>query len=187
MSEEALKMVIRLPVSTSKRLLEECQKRFLLPTQLIAISLGETLSEPVVIQIPHHYSCVYPPSAFLKTSNLLRPIGEQKKLYLQILSQIIKGTTSAKFEEVAKSLIGRSRAYFGRSREAVEGTGSSNEAASIPDTGWFASVNNSGETKQKILTRLMRPLGFSPEYVLMISNVPYFRQLRFCGITLKTD
>jgi SeqA protein C-terminal domain len=187
MSEQTLKTVIHLPISTSKRLLDECQKKFLLPAQVIAISLGEALSEPVVIQIPHHYSYVYPPSAFLNTSNTLRPIGEQKKLYLQILSQIITGTTSAKFEEVANTLHGTSRTYFGRSQEAVEGTGSSNEAASIRDTKWFASVNNSGDTKQKILTKLMRLLGFSPDYVSMISNVPYYRQLRFRGIIVKTD
>ncbi len=176
-------IAVRLPFNTSKRLLEECQKKFLLPWQVIAISLGESLGEPVKIEIPESYSYFYTLSDLLKTDSFnLRHKPEQKKLFLLILSQIIKRTSPEKFAKVANTLRGTVRAYFGRTLEEVESTGSGHEAARIDGTEWFASVGNPWDRKQKILETLMRRLEFSPDYAWMISHVPASKQLHLRGI-----
>jgi len=182
-----LETTVKLHSTTSERLLTECQKKFLLPRQVVAVSLGEDLKEPVVFKIPEYYSCIRPPSAFFMEPDLyIRRQRHQKKLYLLILSQIINGVSPEQFAAVAKALHGTKRVYLGASRAAVELTGRNNQAAHIPDTEWWASVNVSGEKKQQILTGLMRALKFSPDYARMISRVPNHRKLQVQGITYKT-
>ena len=96
-----------------------------------------------------------------------------------------------KFAEVAPTLNGRERAYFGKSREQVEATGTSNKAAPIPHTEWWAAVDNDRFWKKKTLTRLMLGLGgFSEDYIDIISGAPYQRFPVFpvfSGIQFKSD
>lgn len=169
-------MTVWLSFSTAKELICQCERENLLPRQVIARSLGQSLVEPVIFKIPGQdkwYLRDYKDFDALKEREEdWRPVGDQKKIYLSILSQIVKAMPE-KFDEVAFSLHGTKRAYFGRSRAEVEAPPSkSNEAAKIPDTERWASVNNEGRKKQKTLSDLMYPLGFSRDYVELISWAP---------------
>jgi hypothetical protein len=175
--EEFARVTACLSFATAKELISQCEREYLLPRQVIARSLGQSLGEPVIFKIPEQdkwYLRDYKDfSAIQKREEIWRPIGDQKKIYLSILSQIVKAMPE-KFDEVALSppLHGTKRAYFGRSRAEVETTGKRNEAAKIPDTERWASVNNAGNKKQKTLSDLMFPLGFSRNYIELISWAP---------------
>ena len=176
-AEEFARIAIWLPFPTVKELINQCEREYLLPRQVIVRKLGQSLGEgePVIFKIPEQdkwYLRDYKDfSALQKREEIWRPLGDQKKIYLSILSQIVKAMPE-KFDEVALSLRGTKRAYFGRCRAEVETTGKSNEAAKIPDTERWASVNKAGDKKQKTLSDLMRPLGFSRDYVELISWAP---------------
>lgn len=176
-AEEFARITVRLPFPTVKELINQCEREYLLPRQVIARSLGQSLGEPVIFKIPEQdkwFLRDYKDFSDLeKQEEIWRPLGDQKKIYLSILSQIVKAMPE-KFDEVALSLQlqGTKRTYFGRSRAEVETTGKSNEAAKIPDTERWASVNKAGDKKQKTLSDLMRPLGFSRDYIELMSWAP---------------
>jgi len=174
--EEFRKITVWLSFTIVKELVSQCEREYLLPRQIIARGLGQNLGEPVIFRIPEQdkwYLRDYKDfSALQQRKEIWRPLGDQKKVYLSILSQIVKAMPK-KFDEVALSLHGTKRAYFGRSRAEIEAPPSkSNEAAKIPDTDRWASVNKSGDKKQKTLSDLMRPLGFSHDYIELISWAP---------------
>lgn len=180
MSAETNVMTVPLPYATSERLLAECQEKFLLPRQVVARSLGETLNEPTLITIPDKYVRKCPLSEFSKFYiSDPRDKGHQKNLYLLIVSQIVKATTDEKFAEVIKHkpLQGTRRVYFGRSREEVESRRSNTQVEPIPETEWFADVHNSGQKKQQILEHLMQELQYSDDYTWMVSRIPNHQRL----------
>jgi SeqA protein C-terminal domain len=182
-----MKTILELPFQIAKALVHQSEREFLLPRQIIARAAGLPLGEPTIIQIPQPY--------FLRDFEnfdelqqrgvVFRPRGEQKQIYLGIISQMARALPE-KFAEVAPKLRGNQRIYFGHSRSKVEGTGSSNEAARVPDTDWFASVNNGANRKASILLDLMLCLGFSRDYSYMIAWSPNDKFPRFNGIQFKS-
>lgn len=178
MSKEGIaRVTVRLSFVTVKELISQCEREYLLPQQVFARSFGQSLGEPVIFKIPEQdkwYLRDYKDFSALQERKLIwRPLGDQKKTYLSILSQIVRAMPE-QFDEVTLSsrFHGTKRVYFGRSRAEVETTGKRNEAAKIPDTERWASVNNEGSKKQKTLSDLMLPLGFSRDYVELISWAP---------------
>jgi hypothetical protein len=181
-----MKTVLELSFQIAKALVHQCEREFLLPRQVIARAAGLPLGEPTIIQIPQPY--------FLRDFEnfkelqqrgiVYRPRGEQKSIFLGIISQIARALPN-KFAEAAPLLRGNQRIYFGHSRLEVEGTGSSNKSARVPDTDWFASVNNGANRKASILTDLMLRLGFTRDYTHMIAWSPNDRFPRFDGIEFK--
>jgi hypothetical protein len=125
----------------------------ILPDDVIRFAAGPRPREPFLIDF----------------SRVSRSFAHGRR-YLGILSELYRGNT-AKFEEVAPTIRGRIRTYFGRTREEIESTGSSNEAAPIPETPWFATVNNSDAKRSDIVQTLMTHMGgFSYEYIRMVSR-----------------
>jgi hypothetical protein len=181
-----MKTVLDLSFQIARALIHQCEREFLLPRQVVARSVGLSLGEPTIIQIPQPYFLRdFENFKELQQRGIVnRPRGEQKQIYLGIISQIARALPE-KFAEVAPTLRGNQRVYFGRSRGEVEGTGSSNEAARIPDTDWFASVNNGANKKASILLDLMLGLGFSRDYTYMIAWSPNDKFPRFDGIEFK--
>lgn len=181
---------IRLNFQTVRSIIHQCEKEYLLPRQVIARGVGESLGEPVIFKIPGQDRWYLPDykdvSALRERQAGWRPLGDQKKVYLSLLSQIVRAMPD-KFAEHALSLHGTTRAYFGRSRAEVEHTGQGNEAARIPETEWWASVNNAGDRKQKTLAALMGELGFSADYIALISWAPCYKFPKLSGINLISD
>jgi hypothetical protein len=181
---------IRLPLKTAEAIIHQCEREFLLPRQVIARNFGEPIGEPVILKIPDQDRWYLPGykdfPALQKREAVSRPWGEQKKVYLSVLSQIAKAMPG-KFAEYAPSLHGTKRVYFGRSRAEVEHTGKGNEAAKIPETDWWASVNKEGYKKQKTLADLMGLLGFSADYTALISWAPCHKFPVLPGIQFKSD
>lgn len=182
---------IRLPFRTAKALIHQCEKEFLLPRQVLARCFGEPLGEPVVFKIPDQENLYLP--NYKDFSDLQnrevdgRGVTQQTSIYLSLLSQIVKAMPE-KFSEVAPTLYGTKRVYFGKARDQVEATGKSNKAANIPDTEWWAAVDNDRYWKEKTLTRLMAGLGeFSHDYIDIISRAPYQKFPIFSGIRFKFD
>jgi len=179
-ANEFVSATIPIPFRTAKAIIHQCEKEYLLPRQVIARSFGEPepFGEPIIFKIPGQDRCHLPDYKDFSALQTRKPVGRrkggQKKVYLSVLSQIIKAMPQ-KFAECAKPH-GTKRPYFGRSREDVEHTGRSNEANKIPETEaeWWASVNNSGDKKQTILADLMRLLGFSADYIALISWAPCY-------------
>ena len=120
-------------------------------------------------------------SALQKREIQWRPVGEQKRVYLSVLSQIVKAVPAG-FAAHAPSLRGSRRVYFARSRSEVSHTGKSNEPAKIPETDWWVSVNNAGERKQRTLADLMSRLGFSADYIDLVSWAPCYKFPELRGI-----
>ena len=181
-----MKTILELPFQIAKALVHQCEREFLLPRQVIARSVGMPIGEPVIIQIPQPYF-LRDHKDFDSLNNreiVYRPIGEQKQIFLGIISQIARALPD-KFAQVAPKMQGQKRIYFGHSRAEIEGTGKSNEAARIPDTDWFASVNNGANRKASILNELMSQLGFSRDYTSVISWSPNDKFPRFDGIQFK--
>jgi hypothetical protein len=191
-AEQFVTAKTRLPLNSIKALVHECEQDYLLPRQVIARSLGgmeENLGEAVLFNIPYRDRRGSQSYGDLLAIQKREPIGlrrnQQKRVYLSILSQIAKAKPE-KFAEVARTQYGTKRTYIARTRGEVEGTGKRNEASSVPETGWFASVNNSGELKQKILAELMRGIGgFSEDYIEIISRAPCEMFPALLGIELK--
>ena len=147
---------IRIPFRTAKAIIHQCEKEYLLPRQVVARSFGEPepFGEPLLFKIPEQDRWHLPDykdfSSLQNRQAVCRPLGGQKKVYLSVLSQIVKAMPQ-RFAEYAPSLHGTKRVYFGRSRADVDHTGKSNEANEIPDTEWWTSVNNEGFKKQVLL------------------------------------
>jgi len=176
-AKESTRITVRLRFETVRAIVHECERDYLLPRQVIGRGADENLDEPVIFKIPGQDKWFLRDykdfSALEKREEVWRPWGDQKKIYLSILSQIAKAMPE-RFEKVALSppLHGTKRAYVGRSRAEIETTGSGNEAARIPETELWASVNKDGPKKHKTLHDIMAPLGFSPDYVELISWAP---------------
>ncbi|MGO8930474.1 MAG: hypothetical protein ACLQU3_26705 [Limisphaerales bacterium] len=90
--------------------------------------------------------------------------------FLDILRVLYK-KGRRRFEEVAPTLHGSRRRYFGHTAEEVSSSGSSNAPKRIPDTPWFASSNSWGPRKAAIVYDLMVGMGFSRDYARMVSSV----------------
>jgi hypothetical protein len=176
-AEQLTRATILLPLATAKTIIHQCELEFLLPRQVLARCFGNDIAEPVIFRIPGQDRFLPPTDEELlqpeKRCAEGRGVRHQQRIYLSILAQLLKAKPK-KFAEVAPRLHGRDRVYFGRSREEVETTGSSNKAESIPDSAWWASVDNDRERKRTILTKLMRAVGgFSEDYIHIISQAPY--------------
>jgi hypothetical protein len=187
MNPKPISLTLQLRAETAKRLLDECQKQFLTPKQVIAKALGLDFTEPAIINIPESYAHVFPAADFVKENRLPRKRGHQEDLYLLILSQIIKGVSSEKFGSAATQIDGTKRIYFSKDKNEIESTGSSNTAKRIPQSDWYAAVNNPYDRKEKILSELMERLGFSDDYIWLLSKVPSFEQLRLRGVAFKVE
>ena len=181
-----MKTVLDLSFQIGKALVHQCEREFLLPRQIVARAAGLPLGEPTILQIPQPYFLRdYEDFKALQRREIVyRPRGEQKPIYLGIISQIARAMPD-QFAQIAPSLRGTNRIYFGRSRGEVEGTGSSNEAARVPDTDWFASVNNGANRKASILADLMLRLGFSRDYTQIIAWSPNDKFPRFDGVEFQ--
>lgn len=184
-------VIVRLPFKTAKALVHQCEKEFLLPRQVLARCFGEPLEEAVVFKIPDQEKWYLPNykdfSDLQKREVDGRGVTQQTRIYLSILAQIVKAMPE-KFSEVAPTFYGTKRVYFGKARDQIEATGTSNKAAKIPGTEWWAAVDNDRYWKEKTLTRLMAGLGgFSHDYIGIISRAPYQKFPMFSGIQFKSD
>lgn len=183
-----MRTVLQLPFPLAKALIHQCEREFLLPRQIIARAVGVSLGEPIILQIPQSYFLRdYADFEALKNRDVVaRPRGEQKDIFLGILSQIVRALPS-EFAHVAPLSHGRNRKYFGHSIEEIENTGNNNHAARIPGTDWFTSVNNGANRKASILSDVMSKLRFSLDYTYMISWAPCDKFPRWWdGLTFKT-
>lgn len=129
-----------------------CTERLITPEDALRQYVGLRSSEPFLI----------PPDVMQPSSEIGR--------FLAILRELYK-KGRRRFEEVAPTLHGSSRRYFGRTTETVSGTGSSNKPKQIPDTPWFVSSNSWGPRKAAIVFDLMVGMGFSHDYARMVSTV----------------
>lgn len=125
----------------------------ILPDDVIRIAAGLRLREPFLVD----------------TSQLARSRHRGKR-YLSILAALYRGG-SARFNESAPKVRGRIRTYFARSRDEIESTGQSNSAGEVPDTPWYASINNSEFRRSDIVRELMGHMGFSYDYTRMVSRL----------------
>ncbi len=105
----------------------------------------------------------------ISQSQLVRSFRLGKR-YLSILSALYQGSSKA-FDAAVPKLRGTIRTYFGRTREEVESTGRSNDAAPIPDTPWFASINNSDFRRFQNVAAVMTHMGFSYDYSQMVGGL----------------
>jgi len=96
---------------------------------------------------------------------------------LSVLAALYLGNKK-RFDAVAPKIEGTVRRYFGRTAEEVESTGNSNVSAPIPESPWFASVNNSNTTRSRIVFDLMLAMEFSYDYAKMVSGLCLRREAR---------
>ena len=130
------------------------------PSELITLSAGRPSREP-----------------FLFNPSALPPAGQEQDRLVLLLSHLYL-CSPKKFDEAAPQVKGTKRTYFGKTKEEITATGSSNHAMKIPDSPWFVSVNNAAERKALIVERLMIQMGFSSEYSEMISTLSYRSKAR---------
>jgi negative regulator of replication initiation len=89
--------------------------------------------------------------------------------YLGILSFAFKDK-GEKFDELLK-LSGRRRAFFGRSREQIEMSGTSTHPRPIPGSGYWAMTNADSTQKRQMLTKALRVLGYPPEEIQAAAKI----------------
>jgi hypothetical protein len=145
----------RPPLDTSafRAVCEYAVAHIILPDDVMRVAAGLRPREPFLIE----------PSQLARSFRL----GTR---YLSILAALYRGG-SARFNECAPKVRGRVRTYFARTREEIESTGHSNSAAEIPDSPWYASINNSEFRRSEIVRELMAHMGFSYDYTRMVSRL----------------
>ena len=97
--------------------------------------------------------------------------------YRSILSALYRGNSTL-FETAAPQVRGTVRTYFARTAEEIESTGNSNNAAPIPETPWYASINNSNQRRSEIVAKVMSHMGFSDDYSEMGSGLCLHHEAR---------
>jgi len=81
------------------------------------------------------------------------------KKYLAILSFVYQQKPET-FERVPESVIGRSRKYFGKSKEELIALGSSVNPQSIPESPYWAVTNNDTSKKCQVLEDVLKLLSY---------------------------
>lgn len=127
-----------------------CELHLILPDDLIRRSIGQPVSQPFLIN----------PKVFTPR--------KKKNRMLSILSELWKNDSNA-FDSAAYGIGGTERTWFGNTRQEVEGTGSSNSAARIPDSGWWVSTNCPVGGMVSRVQKIMIAMGFTREYAYMIA------------------
>ena len=161
-------------------IVNHCERVGMSPLQVLLIAAGAGPCEPYTFQLAEHVS-----SRDFKTWEDIeqrRPQfrtakGHQNRVYLDILSQLLKWN-EVRVSEVLLKTHGRSRVYFSKSRQEILESGNNVEAKMIPGTQWFACTHLSSYQKQDILQRVLRAVGFSPEYSSAIGWLPHDKQPR---------
>lgn len=126
----------------------------ILPEDVIRLAVGCRPREPFLIS----------------PSQLVRSFHRGKR-YLSILSALYQGGSKA-FDTAVPKVNGTIRTYFAHTRDEIESTGRSNEAAPIPDTPWYAIIQNSHFRRSEIVKAVMSHMGgFSYEYTRMVSRL----------------
>jgi negative regulator of replication initiation len=120
---------------------------------------------------------IRPREPFLIEPSELSPSFSHGRRYLSLLAALYRGNRKL-FDDAAPKIHGTVRTYFGHTANEVESTGNSNYASAIPDSPWFASVNNSDEKRAQTADELMRAMGFSYDYSKMISDLCIRREVR---------
>lgn len=141
-------------------------ENLMLPEDALRHFVGLSTREPILI----------PPS-----------VGHSKKAvdrFLSILTFLYQEKKRA-FEEIAPSVRGTKRTYFGLSRSEVYSTGSANTPKAIPDSPWWVSVNSDGGRKYSIIYDLMTGMGFSSDYARMVASLCYGGDARLPWIYSK--
>ena len=91
--------------------------------------------------------------------------------YLSVLSALYLGDKKA-FNAAARKVNGKGPRYFARSAEELESAGHSNGAAVVPDTPWFAIIQNRRRDRVEIVRQVMTRMGgFSVDYIHMVSRL----------------
>ena len=129
---------------------EYCENTLILPDDLVRVAIHQKPSEPFLLDA--------------------RQLGgrNQTDRMLRILYTLWKGV-SALFEKAATGLKGRNRLWFGKSWKEVTDTGSSNQADRIGDSGWWVSTNCPWNGMTARVEKVMRRMGFSWRYTLLVS------------------
>ncbi len=132
---------------------EHAVKYVLTPEDVIRLSGGRRSVEPIL----------------LDTSNLPTSFRYGVR-YLGILSVLFHADSDG-FENAVSKIRGTIRTYFAKSGEEIESTGQSNHSGPIPNSPWFASVNNSEVKRRENIALVMRYMEFSSDYAFMISSL----------------
>jgi hypothetical protein len=146
----------KLPSEIFLPLYEYSLANLMLPSDAVRVTAGLAPSEPFLLTL---------------TEILGR---DEIDRFLAILSVLYK-KGKRKFEEVAPSVRGRTRIYFGRTAKEVFSTGSSNTPKKIPGADWYVSTNNDGSRKAEIVKDLMTAMGFSWDYSFVVASLCYSR------------
>jgi len=141
-----------LPAEVFVSLYEYSMANLVLPDDAVRVSLGLDPKEPFLVTL----------------SDAAGRDGIDR--FLGILSALHK-KRKRKFEEVAPSIRGHTRIYFGRTSAEIYATGSSNTPKKIPGADWYVSSNNSGSQKAEITRNLMNAMGFSWDYAFMVGSL----------------
>lgn len=89
----------------------------------------------------------------------LRSHGTVVKKYLAILSFVYQQKPDS-FDQIETAVTGRSRKYFGTSKQELNSTGSSVNPHSIPKSPYWAVTNNSTPKKRDIMEDVLNLLGY---------------------------
>ena len=76
----------------------------------------------------------------------------------------------AKFRDLPDLVAGRGRAYFGKTKEEIEKSGTSTHPRQIPGTSYWAMTNADTQQKLDTLRRALIVLGYSKDDMLIAEN-----------------
>jgi negative regulator of replication initiation len=130
-----------------------CRENFIHPTDLFLQCLGQETRQPFLID----------PEAVQGRN--------QRTRYLRLLC-FLCSNAPRQFEKAVAEYRGHVRKLFGKTREEVESTGSSNVAERLCDTGWFVAVGMGGYSKMNRIYTVMCRMGFTPDYSQAVAWFP---------------
>lgn len=146
----------KIPSETYVSVYEYCIANLILPSDAFRVAAG-----------------MQPKESFMVTPSETAGRDEIDR-FLGILATLYK-KGKRKFEEIAPTVRGRKRVYFGRSADEVFATGSSNTPKRIPGSDWWVSSNNDGYRKAEIVRSLMTGMGSSWDYAILVSSLCHGR------------
>jgi len=172
-------LTIELSLEEAVRIVKLCESEGLSPREVLLRAGGEPDREPYRSKlkqlVPRDVS-----TWEAIASSKPHPLGYrsgQNRAYLNLLRQLL-AWNEPRVSEALQHMQGRSRSYFSKDRTELA-------QSKLIEAGWYACTKLNGEQKQKILCGLLRRLGFSEGYSLMISQIPCDRGLRIPDLVFR--
>jgi negative regulator of replication initiation len=182
-----IKISVELSLEQARAVRQLCDKKALTPQEILLDASG-IQQQPFNFAVedfvtPRKYN-TWDEITELKPQSRTRYLGgqgEQKRVYLKLLSQLFKWNES-KVSAVLSQKHGTSWVYFSKSKKEILQSGNNINAHPIPGTSWFACTHSPKNQKTDILYEVLSELGFNPEYSKRISRLVSEKQPRFNDI-----